>query len=470
MDLGSCLRRNHIQRKHEPGSLAALGMTRLVSELRFRDCGKPVVSGFRGIMSACAVSVAPLEFLPQEFAMSRTKTLLSLKVLAVFTFVIALAAGAFGQHLRILNTFTGPNGSQPFGPLVADAKGNLYGATVFGGAGNANAGVVFKLTRSGGGWVETVLHSFTGGDDGGGPVPPLAVDSHGNVFGAASFGGVGTNGGAIFELSPTASGWTETVLYSFVPGSGSAAPGPVVLDAAGNLWGTAGIATGGLGGVFELSPASGGGWNYSLVHTFTGSAHDGSFPYGSLLVSKHGVIYGVTEQGGSADKGTVFALTPSATGWNESVIYSFQGGSDGEDPFGGVTQLASGQLVGTTLLGGIYSMGTIFELTPGNGQWSRFILYNFASFTGDAINPAGPLSLDRSGNLFGATQFGGAYNRGAVFELLPNAGGWAEKVVYSFNVPANLNGFTAVLPDRFDNLYGVGPGGARDGIVFEIVP
>jgi uncharacterized repeat protein (TIGR03803 family) len=386
----------------------------------------------------------------------------------IFTFVLALATGAFAQHLRILNTFNGHNGSQPFGPLVADAKGNLYGATVSGGSGNQ--GVVFKLTRSGGGWVEAVLHNFTGGDDGGGPVPPLAVDAHGNVFGAASFGGVGTNGGAIFELSPTASGWTETVLYSFVPGSGSAAPGSVAFDAAGNIWGTVGIATGGFGGVFQLSPDSGGGWNYLLVHSFTGSEHDGSFPYGSLLVSSHGVIYGVTEKGGSADAGTVYALTPTSTGWNESVIYSFQGGADGEDPFGGVVESAPGTLYGTTLLGGAHSLGTAFELSLSGGQWSEQLLYSFGS-AGDAINPAGPLSIDHSGNLFGATQFGGAYNRGAVFELTPSSGNWLEKVVYSFAVPTNLNGVNAVLPDLKDSLYGVGPGGAtNEGIVFEITP
>jgi uncharacterized repeat protein (TIGR03803 family) len=404
--------------------------------------------------------------------MSHAKAIsLLLRISTVFALSTVLAsANAFGQHLRILDTFTGPNGNQPYGQLVEDAQGNFYGVTLFGGGGDANAGVVYKLTRSGGGWVETVLHSFTGGNDGGEPVAPLAVDKAGNVYGAASFGGVGTNGGAIFELSPSATGWTETILYNFIPGSGSAVPGGVVFDAEGNLWGTVGIATGGFGGVFELSPAGGESWNYALVHSFAGSEHDGSFPYGALAIDKHGVIYGVTEQGGSADKGTVYALTPSSTGRNESVIYSFQGGSDGQAPFGGVTPLPSGQLVGTTLLGGISGIGTIFELTPGNGQWSESILYSFGSFTGDAVNPAGPLALDRSGNLFGATQNGGTYDRGAVFELSQNAGGWAEKVVYSFNGPTNLNGFTAVLPDRSDNLYGVGPGGAKDGIVFEIVP
>lgn len=400
--------------------------------------------------------------------MSHSKQVSLLKFLAVFFLILAFASmNAFGQHLRILNTFTGPNGSQPFGPLVQDAQGNFYGVTAFGGVGG-NAGVVFKLSRSGGGWIETVLHSFTGGGDGGGPVAPLAIDKAGNVYGAASFGGVGTNGGAIFELSPSAHGWTETILYNFVPGSGSAGPGGVVFDAAGNLWGTVGIATGGFGGVFELSPA-GGSWNYSLVHAFTGSEHDGSFPYGTPVVDKHGVIYGLTEQGGSADKGTVYALTPSSTGWNESVIYNFQGGTDGADPFGGVIEAAPGTLYGTTILGGTNNVGTAFELTMSGGQWTEQVIYNFGS-AGDAINPAGPLSIDHSGNMFGATQFGGKYDRGAVFELTPSGGSWSEKVVYSFAVPLNLNGFTAVLPDRSDNLYGVGPGGAKDGIVFEIVP
>jgi uncharacterized repeat protein (TIGR03803 family) len=408
-----------------------------------------------------------------ECAMFKTRSFSLLRTFASFIVIFLFTASgcAFGQILRVLNSFNGTNGAEPFGTLVSDAAGNFYGATISGGSGNQ--GVVFKLTRSGGGWVETVLHNFTGGDDGGGPQTPLAVDAAGNVYGAATYGGVGANLGVVFEISPSASGWTETVLHSFIPGDPLAAPyAGVALDRAGNIYGTTTLAGGGYGGVYELSPTTGGGWHYSPIHVFQSHGHDGAIPYSPVTVGPHGVLYGVTEQGGTAGVGTVFSLTPSSTGWRESVLYSFQSGTDGSSPFGGVTVGPSGQLYGTTLLGGANGEGTLFGLTLDSGKWSEQILYSFGSFTGDALTPAGPLAINASGNLFGATSFGGANGKGTIFELTQNGGSWQDNIIYSFATTNDgLNGVTAVTLDRADNIYGVGPGGAkREGMVYEIVP
>jgi uncharacterized repeat protein (TIGR03803 family) len=379
----------------------------------------------------------------------------------------------FGQTERVLFTFASVNdGARPSGALVSDAAGDLYGSTISGGTGGQ--GVVFKLTRVGGGWVETVLHDFTGGSDGGYPQAPLALDAAGNVYGAANYGG-GANLGVVFELSPSAGGWTETVLHSFGSGTGDAAApySGLVSDIEGNLYGTAPIASGGYGAVFELSPVTGGGWNYSIIHTFAGHTSDGAIPYSGLIVDPFGKLYGMTEAGGASGVGTVFAMTPSASGWNESVIYNFKGGSDGQSPFSNLTLGMPGHLYGMTLLGGTAGEGTVFELALVGGQWQEKVIHSFGSYTGDALEPVGTLVADSSGKLFGANAFGGAHNAGAVFELTPSGANWKEKLVYSFLRPRNTDpgAVDNVILDAAGNLYGVGPGGAKNaGVVFEVTP
>jgi uncharacterized repeat protein (TIGR03803 family) len=403
---------------------------------------------------------------------SKLSSLVSFSVLAAFALICPLGDTAFAQHEKVLYTFSGTGGALPMGTLVTDAAGNLYGSTQSGGT--KGAGVVFKLVRAGGGWVETVLHNFTGSNDGGGPQTPLVVDSAGNVYGTAYFGG-GSNLGVVFELSPSASGWTEKVLHSFGSISGDAAAPYTGLaaDTTGNLYGTTTIAAGGYGAVFELSRANGSGWNYSVIHTFGGHTSDGAIPYSSVVFGQLGNLYGMTEQGGAFGAGTVFSMSLSASGWDESVIYNFKGGSDGEAPFGNLTLGSAGRLYGTTLLGGADGQGTAFELTlEASGEWSGRVIHSFGSFTGDGLSPASTLGIDAAGNLLGTTSLGGARNAGTIFELKPDGASFNERLVLSFSGPANSN------PQAVGNvileggsLYGVGPGGAtRAGVVFEVTP
>lgn len=389
----------------------------------------------------------------------------------VVTLVFALEASAFSQTEKALYTFSGgSDGSRPLGPLVADSAGNLYGATIQGGS--AGGGVVFKLTRSGGGWVETVLHDFTGIPDGFEPQTPLVLDAKGNVYGATSFGG-SSGGGTIFELSPSGDGWTETVLFNLGEDGATIPIAGLAADAAGNLFGTTSLADESSGGaVFELSPSAEGDWSFTILHVFTGDG-DGAEPYGTVILDPFGNLYGTTWLGG-LDWGTVYEIARTSSGWNESVIYSFRAGNDGESPLGNLMLSPTGHLYGTTIAGGTAGQGTAFELTPISGHWSERIIHSFGSYAGDSIDPDGALVMDQRGNLYGATASGGSLKNGAVFELRPSGTNWHEKLLYSFVRPRNADSryIDNVILDTAGNLYGVAAisGAKGSGIVFEIIP
>jgi uncharacterized repeat protein (TIGR03803 family) len=344
-----------------------------------------------------------------------------------------------GWSEKILHNFgNGNDGEAPSG-LISDAAGNLYGTTSFGGGSicsNADVapggcGIVFELrppTTKGKAWTEVVLYRFTGGKDGNNPNGVLTIDSSGNLYGTTYSGGGGfSNGGTVFELSPSAVGyWTVRVLHSF-NGNGTGGSHPssgLTFDASGNLYGT--TCAGGAyqsGIVFELSPQNGGSWAEKILHDFNSNGTDGVCPGGGLTSDSTGNLYGTTVSGGNHN-GTVFELTPSAGGvWTEQVLYKFNGGSgDGSTPYTGVLFDASGDLYGATTYGGTYRRGTVFKLTPTGGSWTESVMLNFGSGT-DGQNPVGNLLMDGSGNLFGLTQSGGAYDglfgSGTVFEIKP---------------------------------------------------
>lgn len=403
--------------------------------------------------------------------MFTTKSGRLLWILPLLASILGSHPNLFGQTERVLYTFTGGNdGSRPFGSLVADSAGSLYGATAEGGTGSG--GVVFKLTRSGGGWVETVLHDFAGGSDGFEPLSPLVLDAAGNVYGATAYGGTAA-GGTIFEISPSGDGWTETVLFSLGESGATDPIAGLAADAAGNLFGTTSTSSTGFGAVFELSPSTGGGWSFSILHIFAGSK-DGAYPYGTVILDPSGNLYGTTELGG-LDWGTVYEITRTSSGWNHSVIYGFRAGKDGEAPFGNLTFSPTGHLYGTTIEGGTAGQGTAFELTPSpSGKWSERVIHSFGTYVGDSLGPAGSLVMDGRGNLYGATAWGGAFNNGAVFELRPTGTNWHEKLLYSFLRPSegDAREIDNVILDSVGDLYGVATsiGAKSSGIVFEVVP
>ena len=225
--------------------------------------------------------------------------------------IFRLAPSGGGWTESVLYSFTGgSNGGNPYSGVVLDKSGSLYGTTVNGGA--ADGGVVYKLVPSEGSWTESVLYSFTGGADGGLPYGGVIFDGLGNLYGGTSAYGTG-GGGTVYMLSPSESGWTPTVLFGFAnPGSGTTV-GPwssLIMDPAGRLYGTTSRdGNDGYGSVFRLTPSSAGVWSYISLHDFAGGG-DGQQPFGSVILDAKGNIYGTTFAGGGNNWGLVWEIAP----------------------------------------------------------------------------------------------------------------------------------------------------------------
>jgi uncharacterized repeat protein (TIGR03803 family) len=375
---------------------------------------------------------------------------------------------AQAQTETVLYNFTGgSDGGNPRSSLIFDAAGNLYGTT--NGGGVFGAGTVFELSPNGsGGWSETVLYSFTGGADGSNPYSNMIFDSVGNLYGTTYEGGA--NGlGVVFELSPVGTSWTETVLYTFTGGTDGADPrSGVIMDLAGNLYGTtcgtqpyywgtvfeltpsgggwtertiyapefagcAGLtmdAAGDIFGttlttVFELSANGNGGWNPTVLHTFC-SKNDGCDACGTPVFDQAGNLYGTTEAGGAPGWGTVYKLSYIETGkkkkgeWKEKY-YALSEEEFG--PIGGVVLQEGGwdgytATYGTSAMGGNYETGDVFLLVPIGQSSVHISLWNFKG--NDGLHPYGSLILDSAGNLYGTTADGGSSGAGVVFEVNPS--------------------------------------------------
>jgi uncharacterized repeat protein (TIGR03803 family) len=390
-------------------------------------------------------------------------------ILAVLSSLLLVAARpAHAQTESVLYTFCSlgapqycNDGAQPTGNLVLDSHGNLYGTTTWGGS-EVAGGTVFKVTPSG---TETVLHGFDGaggGTDGYNPYfAGVVFDKAGNLYGTTDLGGA-DRAGTVFELSPTG---TETVLHPFAFNS-AGGTGPlagVVLDKAGNLYGT--TATGGTGNngsgygtVFKLTPAG----TFTVLYSFTGGT-DGCFPQNaSLVLTGNGDLYGTTSGESCSSFGTVFKLTPTGT---LKVLHSFVNDrTDGLDPKAGLV-LKAGSLYGTTYFGGVNSNGTVFKVTLSG---TETVLH---SFTGsDGANPQASVILDAADNIYGTTYYGGAHSLGTVFMLTPTG---TESVLHSFGGYPSDGAYplTGVVL-RKGILYGAtyGGGSTRDGVVFKVVP
>lgn len=264
----------------------------------------------------------------------------------------------------VLHAFVGPptDGDQPaYGALTFDHAGNLYGTAEFGGTGGF--GIVYELTPSGGDWTESVLYNFSFGSSGEQPESGIVMDSAGNIYGTASEGGFNGNGdGVVYELSPSQNGWLETILHTFGGGSdGGLVYAGLVMDQAGNLYGATyvgGVNNGGL--VYELSPSSG-GWTYQVLYSFSGS--NGSGPVESLTLDAAGNLYGATFGDGLEDAGMVFKLSQSNGAWTLTDLHNFAF-DVAWFPYGGVTLDANGNLYGTASNGGAYGHGIVWEITP----------------------------------------------------------------------------------------------------------
>jgi len=404
---------------------------------------------------------------------------------AAFVALIALllTSSTSAQSYKVLYTFTGgSDGNGPNSPLAMDAAGNLYGTTSTGGA--YGWGTVFKLAQnSAGTWTESVLYSFTGGTDGREPMQPVSLDAAGNIYGTTAYGGdVGGVDcsvgpwycGVIFKLAPNADGtWTESVLYSFDGNYGWNASG-VVLDAAGNLYGTTDY-----GGecVYELTPNSDGSWTFNVVFAFDET--NGLDPFSPLLTwDSAGNLYGTTAYGGRGTDcwngtcGLVYELAPSGGGWDETIIHSFMGGNDGATPFTGLVFDKAGNLYGTTYENGSGGYGTVFRITSWGGKWKNQVIHAFSG--SDGQGPLGMMVFDRRGRLYGVTQYGGRYGNGTVYQMVRNSSGqWTEKTIHNFVGYKDGSGPTGGLSiDAAGNLYGASGQNSSHGygVIFEITP
>lgn len=344
-----------------------------------------------------------------------------------------------GWTTTLIYKFKGPpDGAGPSGSLAFDTAGNLYGTTGGGGSETrvchryGGCGTAFKLTPVGGGeWKETVLHSFTGNTDGMFPYAGLTF-TRGNLLGTTFTGG-SANGcfyfgcGTVFELTPSSGGqWKERVIYAFTGGSDGGEPwyGPLTTDASGNLYGTT-TYTGcdGCSGyyptVFKLSP-NGHAWTFSTLYTFT----DYGLSLGNVVFDSSGNLYGTTQGNvyGTFNNGTVFELIESGGIWTRNILYNFSGGTDGRDPYTGVTFDAAGNFYGTTYYAGnsFYCCGVVYKMAPGSGgSWNFSVVHTFNGSPGDGASPDASMVVDSAGNLYGTTQGGGTYGYGTVYELMP---------------------------------------------------
>ncbi len=411
---------------------------------------------------------------------SRRPTILSLTALILFLGFLAAENPLFAADKeKILYTFCPSSGckdgSNPAAALIFDAGGNLYGTTRMGGlpgCGSGNGcGTVFELTRGANGkWAETVLHSFGNGKDGSDPEASLIFDTAGNLYGTTFRGGAYGNG-CVFQLTPGSNGkWNETLLHSFRGNDGANPFSSLTVDASGNLYGTAGggrreCNNSGCGVVFELTRQASGQWTEKVLHYF-GKGNDGSDPLASLIFDSYGNLYGTTVQGGTWGGGTVFEMTPAAGGkWTEKVLHSFGSGGSGIDaPYAGVTVDADGDLFGTTAFGSVAGLGTVFKLAPeSKGTWTMTVLFAFNSL--DGAVPRGNLVLDASGNLYGTTLSGGTDgSNGTAFRLKPDADGkWTHAVLYGFQQGGKGGYFlyAGLILGADGNLYGTTESGGN---------
>ena len=294
------------------------------------------------------------------------------------------------------------------------------------------------------------LYNFPGTPDGGFPEAGLVRNSTTQVlYGTTADGG--TYGwGTIFQLVPAGGGvWKHTTLYSFTGGADGANPeAGLILGSGGVLYGT--TTYGGsadYGTVFSMAPAGGGKWTFKTLHTFTGGK-DGANPEAGLyLNSTTGVLYGTTFAGGTSGFGTVYQLSPGTGGaYNEKLLYTFTGGTDGGNPIAGVVQVASTQvLYGTTYQGGTSGFGTVFQVVPAKGgTWTQSVLYSFAGST-DGSGPEAGVTVGAGSILYGTAFWGGSSTGcplggyptgcGTIFSLAPpttKGNPWTFTVLYTF--------------------------------------
>jgi uncharacterized repeat protein (TIGR03803 family) len=325
--------------------------------------------------------------------------------------------GSGGWSETVLYSFQGgtADGLQPAG-LNFDKSGNLYGVTTYGGIGcpNVGCGMVYELSPGGSGWTEKVLYQFQGKSDGNFPQPLLTWDDSGNLYGST----LGFLAGTVFELSPGSGGWSETTLYAASSISGGYGfNGGLIFDRSGNLWGTTyfggpseACGNNGCGVVFELSPNGQGSWTETVAFN-SPVIGDGAAAQAGLVLDQSGNFYGTTTEGGGntcngqgCGNGVVFELSPAGNGTStQTVLYTFQRGSDGGYPNSGLILDQAGHLYGVTALGGdascgYYGCGVVFQVTNGPLSYFSPAAINFGNQAVSFLSSPLSVTLTNTGN------------------------------------------------------------------------
>jgi uncharacterized repeat protein (TIGR03803 family) len=444
--------------------------------------------------------------------MTKPRLLLIIGAMAIVAAAIATITLSGLRELRparysVIYRFAGGlDGSGPVQGLTVDGAGDLYGVTFSGGL---YSGTIFKLSapppspqesraeRSNAAvevpvWQEQVL-SLKPDEVGASPAIPMILGQAGALYGITSFGGPSPHDeaheGALFRLETPTRGLSDPVfVYSMPVREFNDRFSELISDASGALYGTtSGRGASSMGTVFKLSPTND-GWKMITLYVFKGG-DDGAYPEAGLVFDRSGALYGTTGGGGKDSIGTVFKLTPTETGWEESVIHTFRQPdplNGGVLPMAGLTIDSSGTLYGTTGGGGKLGEGTIFTLTPSGDEWIYRVLYNFSGEGGDGAAPNSRLVFGASGELYGTTRYGGAAPRfsgkGTVFRLAPIVRlaptwfGWRHTTVHAFAGGTDGDGSSLsaqLVRSKSGALIGAttGGGGPRNnGTVYEIVP
>jgi uncharacterized protein YceK len=382
---------------------------------------------------------------------------------------------------------TGPDGGFPNNTLMADDRGVLYGTTPYGGTGSCTGvypgcGTVFTMTPALRGYTEDTIYSFPDAGVGSYPNDGLVMDKAGALYGTTH-----TYSNAIqpimFKLSPTPIGYVETTLYRFGTHYHRIAGlwGPLTAGPDGAFFGIDTIAEYGWGAVYKMTSSASGSYTESFLYNFQGPPGDGADPVAPLLTDRAGALYGTTTYGGSngcapyPGCGTFYKLTPTPSGYQETILYRFQGGADGEFPDKLVGD-PTGTVYGATGAGGGgvcagSGCGTVFKLTRTRSGYVKTILYRFVD--GDLSSPHTPVVIPRTGALFGTAQLGVYAQTAAIYKLTPTKSGYVESDVYAFSGPppndGQLGGY--VLADKRSLFLTTFWGGAYgNGAVFRVRP
>lgn len=400
--------------------------------------------------------------------------------LSLITLVTSLSTTARAQTFSVIYAFDGQNGAFPFAGVTL-RDGTLYGTTYYRNFQEISS-TVYQSKHVGSDWITTPIFIFPT-DESGGALPEARVvfGPDGALYGTTATGGYGAGEGVVFSLTPpspvcktTSCSWKENVLHSFQdnPDGGQPGYGDLVWDSMGNIYGTTKFGGNSKQGIVYQMSKSGDVWTETPIYSFKTPRNpkqefDGIRPFSGVILDSNGNVYGTTLEGGLYGAGTVFELTyVNGVGWTESILYNFRNLSDGQLPQAGLLRDSGGNLYGATSDGGSGGGGTLFELSPVGDTWVFTLLYSF-SFTGPPgmqCGPWEPLTMDESGDLYGTTICDGINGWGNVFKLTNTQDGWEYASLYDFtDGPDGAYPVSNVTIDADGTLYGTAYAGGFFG-------